>query len=58
MTQIDAEIQTPGTQTPLSTVVTCYNLPGWNSTARYNWIASNLSAMVEEAIAIRNQFPT
>ena len=47
-----------GTQTPLSKVVKCYNPPGRDSMERYNWIVINLSAMIEEAIAIRNQFPT
>ena len=34
----------------------CYDPLGWNSKDRYNWIASNFSAMAEEVIAIRNQF--
>ena len=49
-------VRVPRTRTLMSTVVKCYNPPGRDSTAKYNWIASNLSAMVEEAIAIRNQF--
>ena len=48
-------IRIPGTRALMSTVVKCYKPPGRNSTDRYNWIASNLSEMVEEAIAIRNQ---
>ena len=48
----------PGTQTLMSTVVKCYTPSGRNSPERYNLIARNLSAMVEEAIAIRNQFYT
>ena len=49
-------VRVPKTRTPMSTVVKCYNPPGRDSTAKYNWIANYLSAMVEEAIAIRNQF--
>ena len=49
-------VRVPGTQTLMSKVVRCYNPPGRNSTERYNWIARNLSAMVEEAVAIRNRF--
>lgn len=51
-----ASVVFPETQMPLSNVVRCYDPPGWDSTDRYNWIASNLSGMVEEAIAIRNQY--
>lgn len=38
----------------LSSVVKCYNPAGSNSQERYAWIKSNLSAAVEEAIAIRS----
>ncbi len=51
-------VRVPRIQRPMSTVVRCYNPSGRNSTDKYNWIASNLSAMVEESIAIRNQFST
>ncbi len=50
-------VRVPGTCTLMSTVVKCYKPPGRDSTKKYNWIADNLSAMVEEAIAIRNQYP-
>ena len=46
----------PRTVTAMSSVVRCYNPPGRNSTERYNWIANNLSAIVEEAIDIRKKF--
>ena len=51
-------VRVPGTQTLMSNVVRCYSPLGKNSTDRYNWIARNLSAMVEEAITIRNRFQT
>lgn len=38
----------------LSSMVKCYNPTGNNSKEKYDWIARNLSAMVEEAIKIRN----
>ena len=37
----------------LSSIVKCYNPPGSFSTERYEWIADNLSNIVEEAIKIR-----
>ena len=38
----------------LSSIAKCYNPIGANSKERYDWIARNMSAMVEEAIKIRN----
>ncbi|MHB1316379.1 MAG: TIR domain-containing protein [Minisyncoccota bacterium] len=38
----------------LSSIAKCYNPTGTNSKERYDWIARNMSAMVEEAIKIRN----
>jgi hypothetical protein len=43
-----------GTNKPLSSIVKCYNPQGINSLERYDWIASNISDAVEEAIEIRN----
>lgn len=40
----------------LSAVAKCYNPGGVDSAARYNWIADNMEAMVEEAIRIRQQY--
>lgn len=37
----------------LSEVAKCYDPSGADSKARYNWIADNIAALVEEAIAIR-----
>ena len=48
-------VKVPGTQKLMSTVVKCYNPPGGNSNEKYDWIARNLSKMVEEAIDIRNR---
>ncbi len=42
--------------TPLSSIVECYTPSGRNSRGRYAWIEENLSAMVEEAIAIRSSY--
>jgi hypothetical protein len=42
------------TQRRLSSIVKCYDPSGVDSKARYTWISSNLAAMVEEAITIRN----
>ena len=39
----------------LSSIVKCYDSPGRNSQEKYNWIADNLAAIVEEAIKIRQQ---
>lgn len=39
----------------LSSIVRCYDPPGWNSRERYAWISRNLSEAVEEAISIRSQ---
>jgi len=38
----------------LSSIAKCYNPAGTNSQERYDWIARNMSAMVEEAVKIRN----
>lgn len=38
----------------LSSIAKCYNPAGANSKERYDWISRNISAMVEEAIKIRN----
>jgi hypothetical protein len=38
----------------LSSLVKCYNPAGASSKEKYDWIARNLSAMVEQAIRIRN----
>lgn len=40
----------------LSSIVKCYDPPGFDSKARYGWIAANLADMVEEAIEIRNRY--
>lgn len=42
------------TKNKLSTITKCYNPVGSNSKERYDWISRNISAMVEEAIKIRN----
>lgn len=42
------------TKNKLSTIVKCYNPVGSNSKERYDWISRNISAIVEEAIKIRN----
>lgn len=42
------------TKKKLSTIVKCYNPAGANSKERYAWIEKYLSAVVEEAIEIRN----
>lgn len=39
----------------LSEIVKCYNPTGTNSKERYEWISKYLSAMVEEAIKIREK---
>lgn len=41
----------------LAPVVKCYDPPGRSSRDRYAWIAKNLSPAVEEAIAIRGNYP-
>ena len=51
-------VSVPGTQTAMSSVVKCYNPPGWNSTDKYHWIDQYLSSIVEEAIGIRNPLRT
>jgi len=38
----------------LSSVVKCYDPVGSDSKAKYNWIAENISYLVEEAIRIRS----
>lgn len=38
----------------LSSIVKCYDPGGHNSTSKYDWISSNLSEIIEEAISIRN----
>jgi len=40
----------------LSEVAKCYNPSGVDSKARYNWIADNIAALVEEAITIRKNY--
>jgi hypothetical protein len=42
------------TKKPLSSIVKCYDAPGSDSKARYDWIAKYLSDAVEEAIRIRS----
>lgn len=37
-------------------IVKCYDPPGYQSTDVYAWISSNLSAIVEESVAIRKQY--
>ena len=39
----------------LSTIVKCYDPPGYDSKQRYAWIAMHLSNVVEEAITIRSR---
>ena len=39
----------------LSSIVKCYDPRGRNSRERYEWIQTNLSNAVEEAVAIRNE---
>ena len=41
------------TKKKLSSIVKCYNPSGSTSKEKYNWIADNLAAAVEEAIKIR-----
>jgi hypothetical protein len=41
------------TKRKLSSIVKCYNPSGNDSKEKYGWIAANLAAAVEEAIAIR-----
>ena len=38
----------------LSSIVKCYDPPGGNSQRRYAWIASNINAVLEEALRIRS----
>lgn len=38
----------------LSSVINCYEPKGYDSQEKYNWISNNLSAIVEEAITIRD----
>lgn len=40
----------------LSEMAHCYNPVGANSRERYDWISKNISAIVEEAIKIRNNY--
>ena len=40
----------------LSSIVKCYDPPGFDSKARYGWIADKMSDIVEEAIEIRNRY--
>lgn len=51
-----SHVRVPGTRMLMSTIVKCYKPSGRNSTERYNWISNNISRMVEEAIAIRNEY--
>jgi len=44
------------TKKKLSAIAKCYNSVGSNSKERYDWISINMSAMVEEAIKIRNTY--
>jgi len=37
-------------------IVKCYTPDGVDGSSRYRWIASNLSAIIEEAIAIRKKY--
>lgn len=43
-------------QTPLSSIARVYDPPYWDSTSVYAHITSNLTAWVEEAIAIRGRY--
>lgn len=45
-----------GSKKPLSQIVKLYDPVGADSKARYAWIADNLAAKVEEAIAIRKSY--
>jgi len=40
----------------LSSIVRAYDPPYWNSSDVYNYIANNLAAWVEDAIALRNNY--
>lgn len=42
--------------TPMSSIVECYDPPGGHSNARYDWIKRYLAVMIEEAIRIRNRY--
>ena len=45
-----------GTKSKLSTIVKCYDPVGQDSKAKYDWIATNLANLVEDAISIRNKY--
>lgn len=49
-------VKIPERQNTMATTVKCYNPRGRISTDKYDWIKNNLSAIVEEAIKIRNQY--
>lgn len=40
----------------LSSIVECYNPPGSNSKARYDWIKKHIAAAADEAVKIRNNY--
>lgn len=40
----------------ISSLVRCYDPPGYDSRARYAWIEKHLARMIEVAIGIRNQY--
>lgn len=41
----------------LSSIVKCYNPSGQDSKEKYDWIATNIGAAVEEAIRLRKAYP-
>ena len=45
-----------GSNRSLSTIVNCYDPPGYDSKERYRWIQDNILGSVEEAIEIRANY--
>lgn len=41
----------------LSSIVKCYDPPGYDSRGRYSWIRENMAEIVEEAIQVRDTYP-